>query len=503
MSKIEFLNALDKELSVLSKEERREIIAFYEERFYTGTMYENRTEEEILAELESPRKIAKNVLEEYGVSKRYVKNEKERYSNVSVVKVILLIAFDVFVVTWLIPTLYGVVVSLFTALFSYVGVVPLAIGTVSKYDAYVFAFLTAGYVLMFLFALVVLEAAFYVTKKTIILHLNVFKMNKREVWIKRLSKLSVDRWFKRHRFFKTIKNLALIGAIVTIVYTGFWLFNNQEDVLAYYEYDEIQTDVYELDVSDDIAGLETWMIETDFEWMDVELTISDDDSIHVYHQYNELDDFTISIDDDTNTITVEQDYQDDWFSFNVVDAFRWFRNKKLVRIEVPSDLLIESADIKTISGDVDLDNVDLESLTIQMTNGTVSLQSISVQDDIDIFNTNGNISVRDTESSNQGVLSITNSNGRISVKRVVFDEIEIDNTNGDIIINDLNVTLQNASSVTVNTTNGRIDLLNVYAAVVTCDSTNGDIDYFNDDESFEVISFDADTTNGRVSTNTD
>src|SRR6056300_625375 len=108
MNKLDFLRRLDKELSVLDKEERREILAFYEERFYTGTIYENKTEEEVIADLESPETIAKNVLAEYGVSPTYVKTKEERYSSVSTTRVILLIAFDLIVATWVIPTLFSV-----------------------------------------------------------------------------------------------------------------------------------------------------------------------------------------------------------------------------------------------------------------------------------------------------------------------------------------------------------------------------------------------------------
>ncbi len=80
MNKLDFLRKLDRELSVLDKDERKEILAFYEERFYSGTIYENKTELDVINELEAPEVIARNVLEEYGVSPKFIKNTEERYT---------------------------------------------------------------------------------------------------------------------------------------------------------------------------------------------------------------------------------------------------------------------------------------------------------------------------------------------------------------------------------------------------------------------------------------
>jgi uncharacterized membrane protein len=90
MNKLDFLRKLDKYLEVLDREERREILSFYEERFYTGTIYENKTEEEVIAELESPEAIARNVLAEYGASPKYVKTKAERNTNSNFGQIVLL-----------------------------------------------------------------------------------------------------------------------------------------------------------------------------------------------------------------------------------------------------------------------------------------------------------------------------------------------------------------------------------------------------------------------------
>ena len=123
MNKLDFLRRLNSELGVLDKEEKKQILAFYEERFYSGTIYENKTEQEVISELESPEVIARNVLEEYGVSPKYVKTKEERYTGVNLSQLIVLILFDLFIASWLIPSLYSIVVSIFGSTLSYFGVI--------------------------------------------------------------------------------------------------------------------------------------------------------------------------------------------------------------------------------------------------------------------------------------------------------------------------------------------------------------------------------------------
>ncbi len=64
--KKKFLSTLETLLAPLEKEEREEILRFYEERFETSVLYEGKTEQEVIDELESPADIARNVLEAYG-----------------------------------------------------------------------------------------------------------------------------------------------------------------------------------------------------------------------------------------------------------------------------------------------------------------------------------------------------------------------------------------------------------------------------------------------------
>lgn len=500
MNKLDFLRRLDKELSVLDKEERREILAFYEERFYTGTIYENKTEEEVIADLESPETIARNVLAEYGVSPAYVKTKEERYSNVSTTRVILLIAFDVIVATWIIPTLFSVAISILGSSFSWFGTLPLLFGERTTVDEFVFAFLTSAYVLYFLFGLVVLGAFIFVTKTIVVWHLNTFKIKGREKWIKRLSRYSLDGWFKRHPFWTRLKNIALVASLVGIVYTGLWIFNHYDWVEAEYGAGEIQVETINEDFASEILAGDEWTIETDFDSMDIQIVLTDGDEVTVVHKYYEDDEFTYDFDYDNNILTLTSDLDNQYF-WGVSGIFQLFTENYSVRIEVPSSLVMETATLVTMNGDVDIRNVDFETIDITTSNGAIEVTDINMVDHLTVHTSNGSILIKDITVAANGTLDASTSNGSIDVTNTNFQEYYLDTSNGSIELKNLNVTLQDGQVLVADTSNGKIDLENVYVDDITLDTTNGDIDFFNDDTSFIPSNVEQDSTNGDFSTN--
>lgn len=500
MNKLDFLRRLDKHLSVLDKEERREILAFYEERFYTGTIYENKTEEEVIADLESPETIAKNVLAEYGVSPTYVKTKEERYSNVSTTRVILLIAFDVIVATWIIPTLFSVAVSILGSSFSWFGTLPLLFGERTAVDEFVFVFLSSAYVLYFLFGLVVLGAAVFVTKTIIIWHLNTFKIKGREKWIKRFSRYSLDGWFKRHPFWAKLKNLALVASLVGIVYTGIWIFNHYDWVEAEYGAGEIQVETITEDFSAEILAGGEWTIDTNFESMDIQVVLTDGDEVTVVHKYYEDDEFTYDFDYENNVLTMTSELDNQYF-WGISSIFRIFTENYSVRIEVPSTLVLDNATLVTLNGEVEIRNVDFDTIDITTSNGSIEISDINMVDDLTVYTSNGSILIKDVTVATDGTLDAETSNGSIDVTNTNFHNYYLDTSNGSIELENLNVTLQDGLVLVAETSNGKIDLENVYVDDITLDTSNGDINYFNDDTTFIPSSVEEDSTNGDFSTN--
>jgi uncharacterized membrane protein len=489
MNKKEFLQRLSNGLDLLDEVERREIIGFYEERFHSGTVYEGKTEEEVVADLESPETIARNVLEEYGINTKYIKTKEQRYNHIDSSQVIGVALFDVFIASWLLPAVVSITFALFATLISYVAVVPLIIGEHTIADQYMFWFLTAGYVLLFFIALAILDLSIGLIKRIFVWHLNAFKFNNREKWIKKLSKVSVDRLLKTSGTVKFLKSILIIGSIVTIGYTGYHLFLGEDQYFASYTNVQELTDEYNIPVTNS----EKWTIITELGSVNVKLVPSTRDGIYVSHTYTDKQEFEMIIDEDNNSITMTQDLMNISF-FNFGDLINWFSGGNEIIIEVPEELLFDTLDIEIINGDFEIENFSVDSLSVDVSNGKIIVDQMILGSNTVLDVNNGSIYVYDT-ISNDGV-SITTVNGNIVVKNVEFDDYVFSVDNGKIKLDDLNTDLQDGQSINAKTTNGSIELNNVYVKGVTLRTTNGSIDYYNDDTSYILDDLDTSTVNG-------
>jgi uncharacterized membrane protein len=502
MNKLDFLRKLDRALSVLDKEERREIIRFYEERFYNGTMYENKTEEEVIAELETPEVIARNVLEEYGVSPTYVKTKEERYTNLNVFQVIMLLAFDVIIATWLIPTLVSVTLSLFAGVFSYVGTFSLLMGEVTTVDEFTFAFLTAGYVLVFLLGIFFLSLSISVFKAIIVWHLNVFKIKGREKWIKKMSHISVDAWFKHHRTARRIKNIALVGAVVTIIYTGLWGLNHRDWVIAEYSNtDDLINETYTEDFAAEITSGDSWDIVTDVGNLDVEVVLVSGSDLVIKHTSHYDDEFEYSIDYTNNQLVITNDPDDFQIFWQFSDFFNLVTQQQVVRIEVPIQLLLEDVSLETSNGVVDIRNFDIADLFVETSNGTIVVVDMNITGDATLKTTNGTISVRNITANGLGTLYAHTSNGTVDVENVDFAEYTFKSSNGRIELDYLNDENQDGVELDVETSNGSISMHDVYVNIINLDTSNGGIEFINTDTDYIPDVFEKNTTNGTIDTN--
>ena len=499
MNKLDFLRTLDKELSVLDKEERQEILAFYEERFYSGTIYENKTEIEVINELEEPEVIAKNVLEEYGVSPKFVKTKEERYSNVSVTRLVWLVIFDLLVVSWLIPTLYSVVVSLFGSLISYVGVIGLLFGSPTFTDQMLFLFASGVYILIFLLALVVLDLSIWSTKKIFIYHANVLKFQNREKMAKKLNGVSVDEWFKKHKILNLIKSLSFIGAIVLMVASGIYLFTGDDNIFDVYGNKEQLSEVTSEDLTQDIFDGETWNIMTDFDNIAVEIHSVNGDEITITHTYTEESDYTIDVDTTTNVITISNDVDFTFSFFKIADIFAFLNGGDKVVIEVPENLLLDNVGIQTLNGSVEIRNVSTGEVSIDVSNGKISLDGLDITGDIDLDTSNGDVIVKNIEGRYK--LNVRTSNGGIFLDNNSFYDYDLYTSNGRINAENLNVLNQDGVTLKFRTSNGKIIMNEVYVDNIDIKTTNGDIDFYNIDTDFLPSKFVKDTSNGDVNTN--
>lgn len=498
MNKNEFLNRLDKELSVLDKEERKELLDFYEERFYTGNLYENKTEQDIIAELESPSVIARNILTEYGVSPKYVKTKEERYQNLNTTQVVLILLFDVFVAAWAIPSLFSITFSLFGSLLTYFTTLPIIFGNPTSQDVLFFILLNAVYFLLLMISIFFFDLTLLVTKKIVIWHLNVFKLKNRDKWIKKLNKTSIDNFMKRRKKLNFLKTVLTIVAIGTIVVTGTQLLFNESNYIDSVLNRPLTTDYYNEDVTADISNLEEWTINTNFENMEVEVKTTNGTEILVSHRYKEFEDFTIDLDTDTNTLTLKNEGDNLNFITSFEDFLLLFGPRNRVVIEIPENLVLSSVDVETFNGYIKVHDVMVKEVTANTLNGDVKVYDLDLVEDLDISTSNGKILVENVDAPNE-TLKATTLNGDVEVKSSNFKNYNLSTGNGMIELTRLNIVSKDGISIDAITGNGDIRLEDVYVSTISLETGNGDIYYNNDlDKTWEPNSYSKETGNGSL-----
>lgn len=527
MNKLDFLRRLDRELSALDQTERRELLAFYEERFYNGTIYENKTEEQVVAELESPDVIARNILSEYGISakeaKQYIPSFRKQRSErretqdinnyqdeprkpnphkINTGNLVGLIIVDLLILSWAIPTLFSVLVSVGGSLLTYFGVLGF-LGSDIVYDQMIFWFLTGVYVWLFLFTLAILEFFIWTVRKTVIWHMKVFRYSKVNDWNKKLSKYSVEGWFKRHKFLRFIKNISGVAALLVMAYTGFFLFDSYDEIRELYIEQDVLTSVDSIDIEEDTTALESWGIIGDIESMNIEVKQTYGDEIIITRTYLEGSSavYNVSFDETNNIISISHDTPNEIFNFgfSIEKIFSFIKTDTLV-IEVPIGMLVDVVDIDASNGTVLIDGIDLEEVIINGGNGRITLNDMEISGDANIESSNAAMEVKHVTGN--GELYVKTSNGKITISNTAFQTYELRTSNGKIVLSQLNVDDKDGVTLEAQSSNGALEFTGVYVAKVTANTSNGDIDFHNEDLSF-IIDYDGHTSNGSESVNVD
>ena len=502
MNKNEFLRRLEIELSILDKVERKELMDFYEERFYNGIYYENKSEQEVVEELETPRVIAKNILDQYGIKPKHVSKPEERYEGVKLGSLVWLGCVDLFFLSWLIPTLFGITVALFGSVLGYIPMFTLIIGEKTQYDVMIFWFATGLFILLFNFALVILDLFIWTLKKSLKFHLDTFKVRRRAEFNKKMNRINVDSFIKKRKKLMSIKRLTFMAAVLLVGIFGFRLAINADNIYGLYVNQISYTDVETVDVLTDINDETPWSIDVDVDNMQIVFVVSDTNEIIVSREYQEDPvSFTMEINEDTNTITVEQenDYES-WnfnFDWNLEEILRMIK-PDILTIEVPEGLVINATNLYTMNGSIEVVGVSVEELIVENSNGDIRVEDVMVDSNVNITSFNSNISIENVTGS--GLLSVDTSNGRIYVTESDFNRYDLETSNGKIRLEELNVLNKDGVKLDAQTSNGRITLHNVYVSEVDLDTSNGDIIYNNDDQTFDV-DYSRNTSNGDIEGN--
>lgn len=514
--KKKFLRELSYYLSPLSKEERDEILRFYEERFYTSMMYEGKSEEEVLDELESPRQIARNVLDEYGYSTKlpayqakqdndipkkksaveyddYTNDHNGQNKTPSLIPMLLLILFDVVILGGIVGGLFGLFFGLTGGLFAFMAATlidPLVSGTSS--DIYYVVLILGISYLWLLLVLWIYDVAVAFFSWLVRVHINTFNIKFGRNIPKSIKRLSIGYNIKKRPALRKTKSFVSFVVVIAIFISGFMLITAGSFALEDLNY---QTKDFEETSTISDIPVNPWTIETNVDFGEIVIVRTSSNVIRVHG--TELEDYphTVTIDETNQQIIINNEF-DQLISFRLI--FNLFTQTPSIVIEVPESIDLSTVDINGTNGKVEITDFDLNDLSIESTNALVRLIDVSVTNNIVVNTTNGDIVLTRVSADD---IRLTTTNGRFNLSQVDAFDFHLVTTNGEIRLEDVNGTLKDGVNLFAKTTNGRIEAYDVYVKNVEVETTNGGITYRNSDLTFILDSFEHSTTNGSLDSN--
>lgn len=468
MTRKQFINQLSYHLTQLSAEERREIISFYEDRF-NNAVYEGKTDEHIIAELETPEQIARNVLFEYGIEKRVQERRVEPAS------IIGLVFFDLFISSWLIPVLVTVSGAITMSWFSYFTV----FGSFFKYGfgtgLATFLITTAVFAVYLVFIVYFVALSVKLVLSIFTWHVRVFTGDRHAPLAVQLDSFSLfEQLAKVKLTHKVFGIIAIAGIVIAAGGTSIWRATAKpveatEGILEVYEYDVTSLDNYTLDVSLSNAAVDVEIGTTD------QVVIRHQNNSEAEVVYTELSNGLQIVDMSKNNL---------WDNVTGIDFFIQFMNRDFdftpdtMTILIPEDMTFTKLEIATANGMIEVEGMEATVLDIETVNGTITI----------------------TETTADTINSLT-TNGETELMDVFAKQVFIEGVNGEINIEDLNTPDNDGDKLVVTLVNGEITITDAYVKDVTVDNVNGNIDYHNSDHSYVADRIDLETVNGSESSN--
>lgn len=491
-----FLKDLKAYLAPLPEQEKQEIIGFYEERFQTGILYEGKSEQDIIDELESPREIAANVLKEYGyqpvrktTNQTQTPHDNYPETGFSVMKAILILVFDLLFVTWFVPVLFAIMVSLGATWISFL--VSVDYPTVAGAQTVFFYMLVVGVLYLgILLVLWVYDLLVGFLVWLVRVHMEIFQIpNKR--FVRFLNRFKVSRQLRAKPVLERSKNrlkglsaLSVIIGAFGLLFTGGQLIDISPHELTAYETSSAvtETEGWKIDVSMDVGNIQI-------------LRLEDDDDIRVTGEISDHVETDIDIDTEQKIIRIHNEMPFRIFSFN--NLINFMRDQGTITIYIPEDMIIETADVYGTNSKITILGLEFNAIDVSATNGDIKLEDLILRDDNHVKTTNGRIRIYNVQADR---LETKTTNGLIEVDRGNIKTLYAQTTNGEIKIERLNVDQLDGTRLEAKTTNGKVTLNDVYTERVVLSTTNGNIHFYNGNREFDV-DVTASTVNGSKSIN--
>jgi|LGVF01.2.fsa_nt_gb uncharacterized membrane protein len=373
MNKEKFLKNLEAKLNLLPREEIKEIIEFYNERFERAK-FENKSEAQLLLELENPKEIAKNVYEQFGINNKSDDSVKASNGSTNIRKqvsdfvqtprganITAVVTFDIFVTSWLLPTLYSLVIAFYGSMLTIISV-PVLFFKYPLIEASILSLtIVATALILLVFGNLFLKLSIISTKWIIDWHKFAFT-GKRKEKIKIVETSKTKKKKKKSAFKKwTTKNAIAFGfALMLIVVTavGLLLIDSQlvNSLQGNYRYETNYT-------PDDLSLVLTdgYDINLNMKSAKVQIEVVDGNFLNVRYEYDNYDDLTYEINTESDVI-----------SFVQVDTMKWidyvfnFQLKDIIIIQIPRNLVVDNLNVNISNGSLKISPDDATHLNINV-----------------------------------------------------------------------------------------------------------------------------------------
>lgn len=465
MTQKDYLIELEQEIELLDEEIAEEIIEYTQARFRDAFRYENKSEAEVIADLGTPRQLAKRVYESYGIKDSLWTSS--RSDNIKLYQVVLMVLFDVFVASWVIPLMVFIVLTGFASFITFPVVIAAIPGLVLQDVILVLLLAIGAYSLLLLFAIGLTELTIVIIRNILILNFKVITPQNKTT-IRLLKNISLFSWMRRVKLGRNIFiNLGMMG--VTLVSFSFLFLLNSGTAIGdiFGAQQTIQTQ-FSTSLVEQIGRNEPYNIVIQMGDVDVRIQPLAIDELRIDRAYNLEDGFNVRIDDTTRTIFITT-IQD------VIEEGLFISYQATYDIFIPQSLLLGNITARIRTGEIELDRLNAEEITINQLRGELFIYGLEATS-----------------------LTVNATNLKVRVLDSYFLVVEMNLDQGTILLDQINDIITDGLFFTLNTTSATTTVNDAYFRNYTFVSITGDVFLQNRNTIYQVESIDISTIEGEV-----
>ena len=457
MTQQEYLIELEQEIELLDEEIAEEIIEYTQARFRDAHRYENKTDADVMAELGSPRQLAKRVYESYGIKDGLWTSSRQQ--NVKLHQVALMLLFDVFVASWVIPLMVFVVLTGFASFITF-PVVIAAIPRLVIQDVILVVLLAIGsYSLLLLFAIGLTELTVIIIKQILILNYKVLTPQNKTT-IRLLKDISLFAWMRQVRLGRNIfLNLGMIG-MTLVSFSFLFLLNTGTEIGDILGTQQTIESSVTRSLQGQINSQEVYNLVIQMGDVDVRIQTIESTDLRVDRAYTLEDGFSLQIDDATKTIilTTIQAVIEEGLFIDYTAAYDVF---------LPASLRLGTVTVRIQEGAVELDRLTAQDIVVRQRSGELFAYQLDARS-----------------------LTFTSRKAKARVLESYLLVLEMNVDAGTILIDQLNDIITDGLVITINTASTTTTINDAYYRRYQINSITGDVFLQNRNTLYQVESID-------------